>query len=98
MSPPSSCQKIVVNDVTATVWKNTVRRGTSDKLHIALPHLLRNAAKQRNKETTKKKCLKHPVHLLKAQRIICQHDFPCSGKPNSLLDTKEYRRQTNSSF
>lgn len=54
VSPPSSCQKIVVNYVTATVWKNTVRRGTSDKLDIALPHLLRNAAKQRNKETKQK--------------------------------------------
>lgn len=37
VSPSFSCIEVIVNDVTATVWKNTVRRGTSNKLDIACP-------------------------------------------------------------
>lgn len=46
--------RVIVNDVTATVWKNTVLRATSKRLDIAVSHLLRNAVKQRNKETKPK--------------------------------------------
>lgn len=50
--PPFSCMRVIVN--TTTVWKNTVTRATFNRLDIAVSHLLRNAGKQRNKETKPK--------------------------------------------
>lgn len=54
VSPPLSCMRVVVNDVTLTVWKNIVMRATSNRLDTAVPPLVRNAVKQRNKESKPK--------------------------------------------
>lgn len=94
VSPSFSCIEVIVNDVTATVWKNTVRRGTSNKLDIACPIYwgCSQAKEQRNKQ----KSLKGPVPLFRVLCFICQCHLPWRDIPNSLLYPEGFRRQTKS--